>query len=278
MDVLHQCAAVGQCTQMRDLLLEGGAEDEQIESCPSGDAAWPCSAMVGNARLLYKLVSPRMASKTIRFVTDLFGDPAQVFKQNVKRLLAESPFHCPDIDIDIHQPCQVSSCEFFTPNRWTRNCILYYRVRHDRDLLSLNELAFLRHIDVNTLRSQINKTIKTLGHGALKETIVQEGVSSQVTHLKVDKICVVCEKSVASRGRQIVRSGLTYCSRACYRKKPPVVVGIEQDFGLPIKKVLELCVSKFASIKNMCGALNVGQGVFLDLCKRYDVDISSVDV
>lgn len=254
--------------------MEAGADDLEIKNCPE-NKSWPCGEMLDNARRLFRLVSPRMAGRVVRFVSVLFPNPSDVFNQDVRRLMSESPFHCPDIDIDIYQPCGVSSCAFFTSNRWTRNCVLYYRVRHERDSLSVNELAFLLSQDVPTVRNELTRTLKSLSQGALKETIVQEGVQDQVTHLEVDKLCCVCEKPMGPKSRKLMRSGLAYCSRACHQKKPPVVVGIERTFGLPIVRLLELCVDKFGSVKNMSGALGIGQNMFLDLCRRYNVELRS---
>jgi hypothetical protein len=268
------CKAHKSCQQLRVLLTEAGLEEPEIKSCPT-PKIWPCDEMVTNARALFQLVSPGMASQVVRFISTLFPDPSAVFNQDVRRLMNESPFHCPDIDIDIYQPCGVNSCSFHTANRWTRNCVLYYRVRHERDSLSVNELSFLLGQDVPTIRNELTRTLKSLSQGALKETIVQEGVQDQVTHLEVDTLCCVCEKPIVAKSRRVVRAGLVYCSRVCHQKKPPVVVGIERTFGLPIARLLELCVDKFGSIKNMSGALGIGQNMFLDLCRRYDISVHS---
>ena len=269
------CRAHKSCQQLRVLLIEAGLEENQVKNCPEV-RGWPCGEMLNNAQQLFQLVSPKIASQVVRFVSTLFPDPSKVFSQDVRRLMNESPFHCPDIDIDIYQPCGVESCAFFTANRWTRNCVLYYRVRHERDTLSVNELSFLLGQDIPTIRNELTRTLKSLSQGALKETIVQEGVQDQVTHLEVDTLCCVCEKPILFKGRRIVRSGLVYCSRVCHVKKPPVVIGIERTFGLPIARLLALCVDKFGSVKNMSGALGIGQNMFLDLCRRYSISVHPV--
>jgi hypothetical protein len=269
------CRAHKSCQQLRSLLLETGLEEAEVRACPK-IKVWPCSEMAGNARLLFQQATPPLAGKIVRFISTLFPNPTAVFNQDVRQLLNESPFHCPEINVDIYQPCGVTSCAFHVvERRWTRNCILYYRVRHEKDSLSVNELAILLQQDVPVVRNELTRTLKSLSQGALKETIVQEGVQDQVTHLEIDKLCCVCEKPILIKSKRVVRSGLVYCSQACHQKKPPVVVGIERTFGLPIARLLELCVTKFGSIKNMSGALGIGQNMFLDLCRRYAVQVHS---
>lgn len=274
---IPRCSALEACEELREILSELGAPHDAVMSvCDSDESeVWPCTAFLENARLLYSLVSLDNAKSAVAFIASLFPNRASMLSEKFNPLADQTPFSCPELGVEIYQPCRVSSCAFHTENDWTRNCILYYRLRQGRELLNLNELSFLTQIEVGSLRTIINKTLKGLGHGALKESIAQEQFDKRVKYLLTENICVVCEGKAQSKKASLVKSGFYYCSRDCYKRKPPNVIRLEREFELPIEQLLHMCVQKFSSVKNMCNALGVGQSVFTALCARYSVDIPS---
>lgn len=272
---VHRCSAFETCTTLRELLSELDTPPESIATvCAAEDfEEWPCAAFLENARVLYTVVSLDNAKDAVAFIASLFPNRSSMISGKFHPLSDQTPFNCPELGVDIYQPCKVASCAFHTENDWTRNCILYYRLRQGREILNLNELSFLTKIEVSSLRTLINKTLKGLGHGALKESIAQEQFDKRVTYLSTNNICVVCEGKAPSKKSALVKSGFFYCSRDCYKRKAPTVIRLEREFELPIEQLLAMCVQKFSSIKNMCNALGVGQSVFLDLCNRYVIAI-----
>jgi len=270
------CLSRDTCTRIIDMLLEAGVQDVDVSTVCESDA-WPCSSMYQNALLLFNSISADNYYDVLEFISKLFTNKRVLLGKEFDPYSTDpSPtFHCPEIDIDLYQPCSVDSCSFFTNNPWTKNCILNYRLRHERETLSLNELSFLLGRDVGSLRADINKALKGLSHGALKELIASENFDDMVTRIKVDRVCVVCERRIPERTRIINKSGLVYCSQECYKDKPPTVIRIEEDFSLPIAKVLDLCSQRFSNIRNMCSAVGVGQAVFIDMCDRYGVQINT---
>jgi len=270
------CRSRNTCGRITAMLLEAGVPEEDVLDICDG-SSWPCSSMYKNALLLFGSISVDNYYEVLEFISGLFTNKRVLLSQEFDPYSNDlpSPFHCPEIDIDFYQPCSVDSCVFFTKNPWTKNCILYYRLRHEKETLSLNELSFLLGREVGSLRADINKALKGLSHGALKEVIASENIEDMVTRIEADRVCVVCEKRIPERTRMINKSNLVYCSQECYKYKPPNVIRIEKDFNLPIDKVLELCSQRFLNIRNMCSAVGVGQAVFLDMCSRYNVVIST---
>jgi len=271
------CQAYPICSELVQLLENHGYSDQLTPLCDGAGSskAWPCDGMVSNARLLYSVVSPENFKEVLRFVSRLFTDKSSLYNKDMQELTKDAEFSCPELGVDIHQPCSVTTCAFYTDNSWTKNCILCYRLRYRHENLSLNDLSVLLKRDAVSLRTQINKTIKGLSHGALKETIIQDGADQLITHLDVDRVCGVCEKSIPIDKYPLIKGGFCYCSDLCYKYKPPVVLKIERDFGLPIPNVLQLCIKKFSNLKSMANAIGVGQPVFTNLCQKYNIDIPS---
>ncbi len=267
-----KCRSRNTCDRLITMLSDANVpEGDILDTCD--EEAWPCSSMYQNSLLLFNSISTENYYEALDFISGLFTNKRSLLSPEFDPYAhtLPAPFHCPELDIDVYQSCSVDSCVFFTRHAWTKNCILHYRLRHERDTLSLNELSFLLNREVGSLRADLNKALKGLSHGALKELIASENVEDMVTRIEADRVCVVCEKRSPERTRIINKSNLTYCSQECYRYKPPNVIRVEKEFSLPIEKVLELCVERFANIRNMCSAVGVGQAVFLDMCARYNV-------
>jgi hypothetical protein len=264
------CKSYQTCEELLELLQATGFGEDASPLC-NGEGEWPCEGMIANARLLYTSVKPDTVKDTLIFVSKLFKDKSALYQKDMQELTKDAEFSCPEMGIDIYQPCSVTSCAFYTDNEWTNNCILCYRLRYGHEMLSLNDLSVLLKVDVVSLRTLLNKSLKSLSHGALKETIAQDGADEMITYLDVDRVCSVCETPIPDGTAPLVKSNFTYCSDECYRYKPPVVLRIERDFGLPISNVLNLCIKKFSNLKSMASAIGVGQPVFLNLCSRYGV-------
>jgi len=269
----QQCPSYLACNDLRELLHLVGTPGDSIDwDCPIG-AGWPCKSMVDNARCLYTEISPQNAEQVLRYISTLFVTPEKMVSWDFEKLSRTAPFKCPELGIDIHQPCKVSSCTFYTDNHWTRNCILLYRLKQERDVLSLNELAFLLDRDVGSLRSQLNKSVRFLGQAALKETINRDHHDSRVEFSKSTSSCNACGKKIGVKRHAVKKSGFIYCGRDCVKIKPPAVLRVEYTFSVPIETLLEICAQRFSSVRNMCGALGIGQPIFWDWCDRYDVEI-----
>ena len=271
----RECPSQDVCSDMCSSLLKFRLPEDFIElECPPGeDVAWPCAAMLKNARSLYNCVSPSTAVETLELIKPLFSSPEQLISSRFSQYLDDPPFHCPELNVDMYQPCLVTSCAFHTDNPWELNCILFYRLRHERDVLSLNELAFLLGHHVGVLRSRLNGIFRKLSYGALKEMIARDNVSGLAVRVCTDNVCVVCEHKIEPRRRVVVKGGFIYCGKGCSSYKPPNIIKIEQEFMLPIECLLDLCVRNFLNVKNMCSALGVGPSIFIDWCKKYCVEI-----
>jgi hypothetical protein len=268
-----KCRSYDVCQDLRKLLKKSKVSRAEISfNCEKTDP-WPCHHMYSNARLLYNSISPENSAASLDFLATLFTSPDKLIGQRFTQEANEAPFHCPDLDIDIYQPCEVKSCSFHTKNPWTLNCILFYRLRQGREVLSLNELAFLLDRDVGSLRTALNKTVRHLSSAALKETIAREAPDERSPIVLKDGLCVSCHRPVEDAPKPTTKSGYSYCSKFCVDSKPPAAVRLEQELELPIRRILSLCIDRFSSVRNMCNALGIGPTVFISWCRKNEVPI-----
>jgi hypothetical protein len=269
------CQSYSVCKDLRKLLRKFGVEKDEIDPLCDAEAPWPCSHMLKNAQHLYDSVSPANAKEVLEFIEPMFATREQLVSDRFRDDYKEAPFQCPELGVDMFQPCTAGSCAFYTNNPWTRNCVLYYRVRHGRETLNLNELSFLLGREVSVLRSTLNRTFRQLSHGAFKETIERDHLSEMVTRINPENVCVVCERKLEGKRKVLRKGGFHYCGRRCVQKKPPQVIRLEQEFSLPIERLLSLCVEQFSSTKTMCAALGMGHAVFISWCDKFDIPIPS---
>jgi len=271
----RKCVSYPVCKDLRALLKKFGVPRDTVQTNCAPEEEWPCHFLVDNARLLYESILPENSEEALEFISKLFLKQEHLIDENFKRTASEPPFYCPELELDVYQPCKVSSCSFHTHNPWTLNCILFYRLRQGRDALNLNELSFLLSQDVSVLRSQLNKSFRQLSQGALKETIDRETREERITRLNPQHVCVVCERRIENKRKLVKKSGFHYCSQECANLKPPPIIKLEQEFKLPIDKILHLCVEKFSNVKYMCSALGVSASAFEAWCQKHQVKIPS---
>ena len=194
------CPSYAVCKDLQALLKRVGVPKLSIEYSCDPESQWPCKFLSSNVHTLYAAVDPENAVGVLEFVSSLFARTDQMLSSGLKRNLKRGPFHCPELDIDIFQPCRVGSCSFHTDNDWTLNCILFYRLHQGKEILSLNELSFLLGSDVGALRSNLNKAFRFLSEAALKETITREHTEELMDRVHPPNVCAVCERRVDVKG------------------------------------------------------------------------------
>ena len=251
------------CELVQDTLVELGLRP--LTEC---NGEWPCPNTIENAREIFRAITPDQAQPVMNLLYELSPDKLPI--QSSRELLKEDPFQCPEIGIGIYQPCQVSSCAFFTYHPWTRNCLLYYREHKGVTQLSYTDLSFLLNLNLPTVKSTINQAMKDIRKAALKETISQQSEST-FTRLEPPNVCVVCESPIEKPFRRTTK--YTYCGDMCYLRKPPFVVDLEKEFSLPIERLLSVCVGNFRSPKAIAQALGVTPSKLTHMSKRYCIPL-----
>ncbi len=265
----------GVCRRSAQLLLDIGIPKDRLHLC-HGAKEWTCTELPANLKILEDTVGPETADQVIEFIEDLFEDRMDQLYDEPRSIDTEPPFHCPELDnIAIHQPCAVSSCAFHTDHPWARNCILHYLTRNMRfkdrqgPVLTNHDLSILLGASPTTIRSSLTRATVKMRQGALKEEIQKEPGVSLVTRLPAAHVCAVCEKPFEKP--YLKKDSIPYCSKQCRERKPPTVIRIENEFHLPIRRLLEMCVERFATVAVMSNAVGVSQPDFRKLCTQYKV-------
>lgn len=265
---MPECASIEFCSDLKRVLSNVGAADDIDDTCSDTNV---CEAVIHNCRVLVDRTDPDTFDVVLEFLQKLHGGKLPLDSGQVASnlILREPPFRCPELDIDIHQPCRVGSCAFHTDYVWSRNCILAYLVDHKRDELDVKELTFLTgHTTAEV------KQIQKMAMQHLREIVLRDRVKDEdrVDQQFTDDTCCYCSEILKETYRDV--DGLLYCSQACYKLKPPIDFELERNFGLPVDRILEISVQCFAALKPVTHALGVSLPQLRQICDRYCVDIS----
>ncbi len=262
--MLPACTNPELCSLVRETLV--AMEQEPLVTC---GGQWPCSSFLENIRELHRSLTPDKTDIIFEMLSR-FSEDGSIPIRLDEDSLSELPFRCPEIHADVYQPCTVKSCSFYTHLPWSKNCILYYRLKRKVDVLGVTELAFILGKSQKDVRSHITAAMKAARQAALKETISQQ-VDHVVSRIEPSNVCVVCETKV---DRPLARTNkYVYCSDKCYIGKPPYVVKIEKEFRLSITRVLAVCLDNFRTAKVIAQALGVTPAKLIRICERYAIEI-----
>lgn len=263
------CRLKPTCHELRKLMRKIGVSKGSISSDCNGHH--PCQGAFDNVTSVTRNLNVDNANHVSDFVRMVFDGELPIERSTValRQILYREPFYCGEIDTEIQQPCQVTSCAYWTDNDWTRNCILFYLLDQHRPSLDIKEMAFLLGRPSSELRRRTNAVTAELRHWALKHKTAQ-----QEDHLPVriveEEQCMACGHGVQD-ATPTYHQGFCYCGPDCIDKKPPLDLQIEQDFRLTIERVLQICVDSFGAKRPICHALNVTARELDELCDRYDV-------
>lgn len=278
---MPKCRVTSVCSEIRRGLRRCGVRREEVlVDC---DAQGACSAALTNAMKFYGAVNPDNAETAEQTIRKIFQGTLPIERTTTTFNLAfkRTPFRCPElsndnIDFFVRQPCSAKSCVFWAPSEWARNCIIYYMTSQNRDHLDLKELSILLYDDVKDIRKRWNRAISISSHNALKvKTEQSKGVDAEPAG-QTSGVCATCGAPVPT-DKQVIRNDVLYCSRACHDAKPPIAVAIEKEFGLPIRRVLEICRNNFFSRRTMNHALGVTGRQLDTLFAAHQIDISSLE-
>jgi hypothetical protein len=253
----------GLCELVQDTLVELGLRP--LTEC---NGEWPCPNLLENAREIYHALTPEHPEPVLDLLQEMSEGKLPITAS--RELLKEDPFPCPELGVDIYQPCRVRSCEFNIDHSWSRNCIVYYRIYKETTKLTIEELELLLKRNRAEISKILKTTMKKLRHAALKETISQD---AEDTIIRIDPpdICVVCENTVEKPFRRTTR--YIYCGDQCYLFKPPYIIDLEKEFNLPIFRLLNVCVNTFRASKAISQALGITPSKLTLLCNRYGIPL-----
>jgi hypothetical protein len=238
------CPLQGFCQQLVGCLRDLQVATEAIDETCAG--LFPCAAILENSRVLFQHADAQNAALLSTFVAKMFlSNPIECTDTTADYLLNQQPFRCPELEIEIYQPCQTRSCCFWTANSWTRNCILEYRVTHACDLLGVTDLAIILGLGDRGAKQQLQEAIVEAQYWALKNKLATTPVpASTFPPFPPDH---AFHESVAE-------------------------ATIRSRFSIAPLRVLLIAVESFASLKAACAAVDVPPERFLALCQQYGIN------
>jgi hypothetical protein len=261
--------------ELRRLLKKENVPDDQIAECPPlKPEDCPCPSLIHNVKLLYHLMPTERSEEVLTLIYELFGSAPVIQDTFQPKYYATQNFFCPELGIQMYQPCSVTSCQFHTPNDWVKNCAIVYFTKHGKGTLSYNELTFILNMPLSALRPRLNASLKKLRSGALKNDIQREGSNGLFSRVFHERVCPVCENFVPrGSATKVVKKKITYCSQACFDFKPPAILAVESEFSMVIERLLTFCASNFATVNLMSNALGLSRQLFTAYCKRYRIPL-----
>lgn len=262
------CPIKAPCRELHNLLRRLDQENEPFR-CKDVS---PCDYAFRTIKLVAKLVNVGTVDEIENSLKKINKNnlPIDQDRQSLDFIFQEDPFFCPEIDTEVRQPCKVKSCAYWTDQPWARNCTWYYRLNWHRDILENSELAFLLDLPPNSVVKRVHTIIAQLRRNFLQSATAAERTDSvEVASEKI--FCTGCGAELVDAEKTHYKKGYLYCAKKCVELKHPTEARIESDFGLPIKRVLEICADSFVGKRPICHALSITSRQLEQICESNSV-------
>lgn len=159
-------------------------------------------------------------------------------------------------------PCSVSSCDFHV-NGATLNCGLCNRgANPDRPYM---DVATTLSCSDEAAREQILSTLRKLRVASLRERLSQKKLNRY--SMVPSRVCVNC--GAICQNDQLTAGPFRYCSKVCYRERPPSLVRLEYVFKTDVHTVLQVSLQLFKSLKLISNVLQISRAHLLKIYEQY---------
>ena len=81
------------------------------------------------------------------------------------------------------------------------------------------------------------------------------------------RVCVNC--GAICQNDQLRAGPFRYCSKVCYRERPPALVRIEYNFKTDVRTVLQISLQLFKSLKLISNVLQISRAHLLKIYEQY---------
>ena len=182
-------------------------------------------------------------------------------------------FRCSVTDTTLRADCQLRACRYHVDYEWSANCLLAYMHQQNVESLSIDEISFLYRVRSDIVKQKLDEATVALRSQALDvQATSDQALSRRFRYLVGARLCVVCESLLdddpVPRNLQIDNVG-TYCSKDCREQKPPRIIELEVEKGLPIQQILEWTFRRYKSLSLAEQALQMPRWLVYESCRRY---------
>ena len=184
-------------------------------------------------------------------------------------LAAHSPpkhtdFVCTILNAPIVTPCECDTCGFYTrsPEAPLR-CLQHLRFQQGLDSFSVEQLSVITDIPSSRIKASVDAAFNTIRkHNIAVE--ISTGNYNKFTYRGGVPVCVVCSAPTPKKPFVVdSESDLRYCSRPCYKKRPPSLIRLEIEFGVDIRVVLAVARKVLKRLPLIASALDVKRRLLL---------------
>jgi len=183
-------------------------------------------------------------------------------------------FRCPVISADISIPCALNQCRYHIDYPWFGNCLLAYLHDQEIEQLSVDEVAFLYQRPVEEIKQLIEESTGLMRSRALEvDATGDSSLTRQFRYFPTDLVCCVCESEVdpreTARSLKIDSAGMIYCSKECRDERPPRIIELEVEKGIPINRILDWTFRRYRSLTLVEQALGMPRWLIGESCQRF---------
>lgn len=205
-------------------------------------------------------------------VQEFLQQPDNIQKQIMEALVIENTeageFFCNVLGCMITVPCTATTCNYhISTGKTSHNCILKHKFDKGNDALSIDVISDVTDIPESRIRASIEKAFNKIRvHTMLCD--INNGKFNRFKYFGGAKVCVVCGSQTPKKPFRVDdTSGLEYCTRSCYKKKPPSLIRLEMLYQADIRVVLGIAKKALKRLPLIASALDVKKRL---LVKWYD--------
>lgn len=168
----------------------------------------------------------------------------------------------------ITTPCRADSCNYHVSTGRTEfNCLMKHKFDKGSDVMSVDVIAHITDIPESRIRSSIERAFNKIRSNTLLAEI-NAGKHNRFTYFQGARVCVVCGNLTPKKSFSVDnRSELYYCSRGCYKRKPPSLVRLEMFYHADIRVVLMAARKVLKRLPMIANTLDVKRRI---LVKWFD--------
>jgi hypothetical protein len=173
-------------------------------------------------------------------------------------------FHCPILKAPLTTPCACGGCGFHTnSSEIASHCLLQHRFDLGLDTFSVEQLSTITEIPSSRIKSSVDAAFNMIRRHNIKVEI-DTGNYNRFSYRGGVDVCVVCSAQVPKRPFIVdSMSDLRYCSRPCYKKRPPSLIRLEIEFGVDIRVILVVARKVLKRLPLIASALDVKRKLLL---------------
>ena len=175
-----------------------------------------------------------------------------------------SDFVCTVLNAPLTAPCECTSCGFHTKSPAASfRCLMHHKFTLGLDTFSVEQLSALTEIPSSRIKSSLDAAFNTIRRHNI-QTEIDTGHYNRFTYRGGVDVCVVCGSQTPKRPFVVdTDSDLRYCSRPCYKKRPPSLIRLEILFGVDIRVILAVSRKVLKRLPLIASALDVKRKLLL---------------